>query len=62
MAMNALQRALVKAGLAQEPKEKQKHRKQFKCHQCGSKMIQVLDTNVMACENCNQYFVFDKTK
>ena len=60
MAMTALPRALVRAGLAQEPKEKRKHYKQFKCHQCGSKMIQIEGTNTMACENCNQYFVFSK--
>lgn len=62
MAMNALQRALVKAGLAQPPREKRKHYKQFKCHQCGSRMIQIPDTNTMACEKCGQYFVFDKNK
>lgn len=62
MAMNALQRALVRAGLAQEPKEKRKHYKQFKCHQCNSNMIQIPGTNTMACEKCGQYFVFDKTK
>ena len=62
MAMSALPRALVRAGLAEEPKEKKKRYKQFKCHNCGSRMIQIPETNTMACENCNQYFVFDKTK
>ena len=56
--MNALQRALVRAGLAEEPKERKRHYKQFKCHNCGARMIQIEDTNTMACERCGQYFVF----
>ena len=62
MAMNSLQKELVRTGWAEEPKEKRKHYKQFKCHKCGSRMIQVPDTNTMACENeqCNQYFIFSK--
>lgn len=57
-ALTALPRALVNAGLAKEPKEKRKHYKQFKCHVCGSPMIQIEDTNTMACEKCKQYFIF----
>lgn len=61
MPMNALQRALVRAGLAQEPKEKKRqYRKKFKCHQCGAPMHQVPDTNTMACERCGQYFIFNR--
>ena len=59
MAMNALQRALVNAGLAEEPKEKKHKFKQFKCFNCGGRMIQIPDTNTMACEKCHQYFVFN---
>lgn len=59
--MNALQRALVKAGLAKEPKSKRKHRgKQFNCIRCGTVMTKVNDSNIMFCENCGQYFLFDK--
>ena len=61
MAMNALQRALVRAGLAEEPKEKRKHYKQFKCFNCGARMVQIEETNTMACEKCGQYFVFQKS-
>lgn len=58
VALNQLQKALVNAGLADPPKEKKRHYKKFKCHQCNSNMIQVPDTNTMACERCGQYFVF----
>jgi DNA-directed RNA polymerase subunit RPC12/RpoP len=61
-ALTALPRALVRAGLAQEPKERRKHYRQFKCHQCGSKMIQIPETNTMACERCGQYFIFNNSK
>lgn len=60
--LTALPRALVNAGLAPEPKEKKKHYKRFKCHVCGSNMIQIEDTNTMACENCKQYFIFKDNK
>ena len=62
MPMNALQKELVRVGLAQEPKEKRKRYKKFTCHQCGAPMHQVSDTNTMACEKCGQYFIFNKTK
>ena len=57
-ALTALPRALVRAGLAKEPKEKKKYYKRFKCHNCNSNMIQIEGTNTMACERCGQYFVF----
>ena len=46
--------------IEEEPKEKKKNYRKFKCRQCGSRMVQIEDTNTMACENCNQYFVFSK--
>lgn len=59
MAMNALQLALVNAGLAEPIKEKKnKHGKQFKCHRCKSPMIKFEGTNVMTCSNCGNYFIF----
>lgn len=59
--MNALQRALVKAGLAEEPKQKRRRRgKQFNCKRCGTVMTKMPDSNIMYCEKCSQYFLFDK--
>jgi rRNA maturation endonuclease Nob1 len=60
MAMNALQRALVNAGLAEEPKQRKPHTKQFKCHRCKHVMTKVPDSNIMFCEQCGQYFLFDR--
>ena len=61
MTMNALQKELVRTGLAQEPKEKKKrYHKKFKCHKCGASMCQIPDTNTMACEQCGQYFIFNR--
>ena len=62
MAMNSLQKALVNAGLAEEPKERPHRGKKFKCRRCQSPMIKIPETNVMACSNekCSQYFIFDK--
>ncbi len=63
MALNALQRALVKSGLAEQPKEKKKHRgKRFNCHKCKTVMTKVPDSNIMYCEKCGQYFLFDSVK
>ena len=59
--LNALQRALVDAGLVEEPKTtKKKKTKQFKCYKCQTVMTKVPDSNVMYCEECGQYFLFDK--
>ena len=60
--MNALQRALVNAGLTEEPKNRKPRGKDFKCHRCKSPMIKIPDTNIMACSNekCHNYFIFDK--
>lgn len=61
MRMNALQRALVAAGLAEEPKKKNRRGKDFKCNRCGETMIHPDDCNFMYCPNCDkQYFIFSK--
>lgn len=60
MAMNALQRALVKAGLAVEPKTRRPQGKYFKCHRCKTTMTKVPDSNIMYCSNCGNYFLFDR--
>jgi len=61
--LNALQRALVNAGLAEEPKPKKKRKgKQFNCRRCGTVMTKVDDSNIMFCPKCGQYFLFDRTK
>jgi len=60
--MNALQLALVKAGLAEEPKPKRKRKgKQFNCRRCNTVMTKIDNTNTMVCEKCGQYYLFDKT-
>lgn len=60
MAMNSLQKALVEAGLAKEPKERKRKGKEFKCHKCGEVMTNPDGINVMYCEKCNSpsYFIF----
>lgn len=63
MALNALQRALVKAGLAEPPKEKRRNRgKRFNCRKCGTVMTKVPDSNIMYCEKCGQYFLFSEVR
>lgn len=60
---NQMSKALVNANIANPIKQKShKNHKQFKCHRCGSDMVSVDNTNVMACTNskCNNYFIFDK--
>ncbi len=58
--LNALQRALVDAGWAEEPKPQKPKYKQFKCHKCKTIMTKVPDSNIMYCSECGQYFLFDK--
>ncbi len=58
--MNALQRAIVRAGLAEEPKPKRRRKgKQFNCRRCNTIMTKVYGTNIMFCEKCGQYYLFD---
>lgn len=58
--LNALQRELVRVGLAEEPKSRKTKYRQFKCHRCKHLMIKVPDSNVMYCPECGQFFLFDK--
>lgn len=64
-AMGALQRALVRAGLAEPPKPKRKRpQKEIKCFKCGQPMIRIEETNTMACSNnkCSNYRIFSSNK
>ena len=66
--LGAMQRALVNAGLVNEPKHRHRRGKQFKCRKCGSTMIRPEGTNVMACsgdnleknKTCNNFYIFDR--
>lgn len=59
--MNQLQKALVKAGLANPPKtyKARKSKKRFVCKKCGASMVISENTNVMYCPECDKsYFLF----
>lgn len=58
--MNVLQKALVNAGLANEPKrrKRKKQTKEIKCRKCGQVMYKPENTNVATCE-CGNYIIFD---
>lgn len=60
--MNALQCALVNAGLAEEPQYRKPKLRKFKCKKCGSEMTPHPNTNIMTCDNpqCDNYFIFTK--
>lgn len=58
--MNSLQRALVAAGLAEEPKERKHKGKVFHCNKCGEEMVNPDDVNAMYCRKCGNYFIFSK--
>lgn len=60
--MNAIQKALVEAGLVEEPKERRKRPRKYNCRRCGAEMVRVDGTNIMACSNdkCKNFFIFDK--
>lgn len=62
--MNVLQKALVKAGLAQPVEEKVQKPRKFKCRACGGDMITIPYTNTMSCTNakCKNYYIFSNTK
>lgn len=57
---NQMEMELLDKGLIDTPrKQKKKKHKKFKCHKCGNDMIFVDETNIMVCEKCNQFFIFD---
>lgn len=61
--MNALQRALVRASLAEEPKERKHKSKEFKCNKCGEVMEHPSWGNFMYCKNCDSsFFIFSNKK
>ena len=60
VALGPLQKALVEAGLAEMPKPQRRNMKKFNCHRCKHPMTRVPDSNIMYCEQCGQYFLFDK--
>lgn len=63
MTMNAMQKALVIAGFAEEPKEKKHKGKTFQCNKCGAEMVKPEDCNFMYCPDCDRsFFIFDKKK
>ena len=59
--MNALQKALVQANLAQEPKSRKSRNRKYKCRKCGADMEMIEGTNTMACTECNNFFIFTHT-
>lgn len=60
--MNALQKSLVDANLAEKPKERKRKPREYKCRQCGAPMIQIEGTNTMACSSCKNFFIFDNAR
>lgn len=59
---NQMENELLKRNLIdRKQKIKPTKHKKFKCHKCGAPMIYIDNTNTMACSNCNQYFIFDKS-
>lgn len=60
VALNALQKELVAKGLASMPKQRKRNTKQFKCHKCKHSMTKVPDSNIMYCEQCGNYFLFNE--
>lgn len=61
--MNAMQSALVKAGLVTDvPKERKRKSREYKCRKCGAPMIQIEGTNTMACSSCKNFFIFDNAR
>lgn len=56
--MNALQKALVNAGLAETPKERKINHRKYNCRKCGAPMIYIDNTNVMSCSSCKNYYLF----
>ena len=61
--MNAMQSALVKAGLVMDvPKERKRKSREYKCPKCGNPMVRIEGTNVMACSSCKNFFIFENAR
>jgi ribosomal protein L37AE/L43A len=61
--MNAMQSALVKAGLVTDvPKERKRKSREYRCRKCGNPMVRIEGTNVMACSSCKNFFIFDNAR
>lgn len=60
--LGTMARALVNVGLANEPKERKKHSKEFKCRKCNSPMTANEGTNTMSCTKCSNYYIFSGEK
>lgn len=61
--MNALQLALINAGLVNTlPAERKMKQREYKCHKCGSPMIKIEGTNTMACSSCKNFFIFGDSR
>lgn len=56
--LGTMGRALVNAGLAEEPKARKRRNKEFTCKKCGQKMVKNENTNTMSCTNCSNYYIF----
>lgn len=63
--MNAMQSALVKAGLVtvtDVPKERKRKSREYRCRKCGNPMVRIEGTNVMACSSCKNFFIFENAR
>ena len=61
--MNAMQSALIKAGLVTDvPKERKRKSREYRCRKCGNPMVHIEGTNVMACSSCKNFFVFENAR
>jgi ribosomal protein L37AE/L43A len=56
---NQIEKVFLSHNIGNKQTRKKPRHKKFKCHSCGSDMVFVEGTNVMACSNCDKYFIFD---
>ena len=61
--MNAMQSALIKAGLVTDvPKERKRKSREYRYRKCGNPMVRIEGTNVMACSSCKNFFIFENAR
>lgn len=61
MALGIMQKALIDANLAKQPKERKYKNKEFECRKCKKGTMSIIEgTNTMACDSCNNIYVFDR--